>query len=80
MGGWELASPTNTPQPLRDLLLPPAAALWPAGSHGRRAAVLAVTLAPDLALQLPCQEVRVGAGRGLPLLLWSLWALSFAQL
>lgn len=63
---------TNTPRPLCNLLLH-----GQPRSHGGWAAAPAVTLAHDLAhLQLPFQEARAEAGRGLPLLLPKLWASS----
>lgn len=74
LGEWESASLANTPDPA-----PKAAALWPAGSRGWRAAALA----PDTARPQPPsreeREERAGPGRGPPLLLPRLWASSFAQ-
>lgn len=84
MGGWESASWTNTtlPVPLCNLLLLLLV-------RGQLAPMLGGLL-PWLSLwllisqiqpsQLHYQEAEAGAARGLPLLLLSLWASSFAQL
>nr|KAF6436921.1 ADP ribosylation factor like GTPase 2 [Molossus molossus] len=67
--------------PVHNLLLLPTAAPWPAWLPWWVGCCPGCHLAPDPAhLQLPYQEVRAGAGRGLPLLLLRLWASSFAQL